>query len=84
VLEFSRPGNPVFRGIYHAYFMLLLPLVGNLVSGGADNAYAYLPRSVLSFPGPEALSKRILDAGFASVNATPLTLGIATIHQATR
>ena len=84
VLEFSRPPNPVFRAIYHTYFMIVLPLIGNLVSGGADTAYTYLPRSVLSFPGPEALSQRIHDAGFASVDVTPLTFGIASIHLATR
>ncbi len=84
VLEFSRPANPVFRALYHTYFMLVLPLVGNLVSGGADNAYAYLPRSVLAFPGPEALAGRLRRAGFAEVHVVPLTLGIACLHLATR
>jgi demethylmenaquinone methyltransferase/2-methoxy-6-polyprenyl-1,4-benzoquinol methylase len=84
VLEFSRPPNPVFRTVYHTYFMVVLPMVGNLVSGGADNAYAYLPRSVLSFPGPEALALKMGDAGFARVSVHPLTMGIATIHVATR
>ena len=73
VLEFSRPTNPVFRGLYYLYFLLVLPLVGNLVSGGAENAYAYLPRSVLAFPSPDALAARMRSAGFASVDATPLS-----------
>jgi demethylmenaquinone methyltransferase/2-methoxy-6-polyprenyl-1,4-benzoquinol methylase len=84
VLEFSRPRNPLVRGIYDLYFLLVLPLVGNLVSGGAENAYAYLPRSVLAFPGPEALSDRLRGAGFGSVRATPLTFGIAHLHLATK
>lgn len=84
VLEFSRPPNPVFRGLFNVYFMLLLPLIGNLVSGGADNAYAYLPRSVLAFPGPEALAQRLREAGFATVEVTPLTFGIACLHLATK
>ncbi|MHC5009390.1 MAG: bifunctional demethylmenaquinone methyltransferase/2-methoxy-6-polyprenyl-1,4-benzoquinol methylase UbiE [Planctomycetota bacterium] len=84
VLEFSRPPNPIFRGVYNVYFMLVLPLIGNLVSGGADNAYAYLPRSVQAFPGPGALSDRMLAAGFASVDVHPLTMGIACIHLASR
>jgi demethylmenaquinone methyltransferase/2-methoxy-6-polyprenyl-1,4-benzoquinol methylase len=82
VLEFSRPANPVFRALYHTYFMIVLPLVGNLVSGGADNAYTYLPRSVLAFPGPAELAARLRRAGFARVDVHPLTLGIACIHVA--
>lgn len=84
VLEFSRPPNPVFRAIYNAYFMIVLPIIGNLVSGGADNAYTYLPRSVQAFPGPEGLAERIRAAGFSTVAFEPLTLGIAYVHIATK
>lgn len=84
ILEFSRPRNPLFRAIYHLYFLLVLPLVGNLLSGGAENAYAYLPRSVLAFPEPEALADRLRRAGFSSVAWEPLTFGIAHLHVATR
>ena len=82
VLECSRPPNKVLRGLYNMYFMVVLPLIGNIVSGGADNAYAYLPRSVQAFPGPEAFAARLRDAGFARVEVTPLTGGIACIHLA--
>jgi demethylmenaquinone methyltransferase / 2-methoxy-6-polyprenyl-1,4-benzoquinol methylase len=84
VLEFSRPTNPLFRAVYYVYFLLVLPLIGNLVSGGAENAYAYLPRSVLAFPSPAALAARMRAAGFASVEATPVSFGIAHLHLATK
>jgi demethylmenaquinone methyltransferase/2-methoxy-6-polyprenyl-1,4-benzoquinol methylase len=84
ILEFSRATNPLFRAVYDAYFMLVLPLVGNLVSGGADNAYAYLPRSVMAFPLPDQLSERVRRAGFARVEVEPLTGGIACLHLATK
>ena len=84
ILEFSRPENPLLRGVYHLYFLLVLPLIGNLVSGGAQNAYAYLPRSVLAFPPPDVLSARLRAAGFSSVTATPIAAGIAHLHLATR
>lgn len=84
VLEFNRPPNALVRAVYHTYFMVVLPIIGNLVSGGADNAYAYLPRSVLAFPGPAALADRMRAAGFARVEVRPLTLGIAWLHLATR
>ena len=84
VLEFSRPPNPIVRGGYHLYFMLALPLIGNLLSGGAENAYAYLPRSVLAFPSPTVLAERLRGSGFARVDFEPLTLGIAHVHLATK
>jgi demethylmenaquinone methyltransferase/2-methoxy-6-polyprenyl-1,4-benzoquinol methylase len=83
ILEFSRPANPLFRAMYHLYFLLVLPVVGNLISGGHENAYAYLPRSVMTFPGPQVLAARLTGAGFASVAYEPLTFGIAHLHIAT-
>lgn len=84
ILEFSRPANRWVRGVYETYSMVVLPMIGNLVSGGADNAYAYLPRSVQAFPDPERLAGLLEGAGFARVDAHPLTFGIATLHLATR
>ncbi len=84
ILEFNRPKNPIVRTVYGLYFMLVLPMIGNIVSGGADNAYAYLPRSVMAFPSPEVLAERMKAAGFSSVNIKPLTFGIAYVHLAIR
>lgn len=84
ILEFSRPANALVRAVYETYALVVLPLVGNLLSGGADNAYAYLPRSVQTFPDAGALTRLLADAGFASVDVHPLTFGIATIHVARR
>ena len=84
ILEFSRPPNALVRGVYETYSMVVLPMIGNLVSGGADNAYAYLPRSVQAFPDPARLAGMLHEAGFSRVDVHPLTFGIATIHLATR
>ncbi len=84
ILEFSRPPNPIFRGLYNLYFMLILPLIGNIVSGGAENAYAYLPRSVMAFPSPQALADRLKKVGFTKVEYVPLTFGIAHLHVAVK
>jgi demethylmenaquinone methyltransferase/2-methoxy-6-polyprenyl-1,4-benzoquinol methylase len=84
VLEFSRPPNRLVRGLYETYSMVVLPMIGNLVSGGADNAYAYLPRSVQAFPAPDRLAGLLREAGFSAVDVHPLTFGIATIHLAVK
>ena len=84
ILEFSRPPNPIFRGLYNLYFMIVLPLIGNIISGGAENAYAYLPRSVMAFPSPSALAERLKRAGFSKIDYRPLTFGIAHLHVAVK
>ena len=80
VLEFTRPANPAFRLVYYVYFLLLLPLLGNLVSGSRRNAYGYLPRSVLSFPDRGRLSRIMEEAGLRDVRVRDLGLGIVTVH----
>lgn len=80
ILEFTRPSNPAFRFLYYVYFLLLLPLLGNLVSGSRQNAYGYLPRSVLSFPDRERLARVMEGAGLTDVRIRDLSLGIVTVH----
>jgi demethylmenaquinone methyltransferase/2-methoxy-6-polyprenyl-1,4-benzoquinol methylase len=81
ILEFSTPRSPIVRVAYHAYFHFVLPLVGRLVSGH-PTAYRYLPRSVANFPVADALSRRILAAGFGKVRWRSLTFGVVALHVA--
>src|SRR5262249_50316987 len=50
ILEFSRPRNRLFGTLYQFYFRRILPLIGQLLSRSKDNAYRYLPASVMEFP----------------------------------
>lgn len=78
VLEFSLPKRKVVRTAYNFYFHRLLPLVGGLFS--RRSAYEYLPDSVGAFPSPEEFARMMEEAGCASVETRPLTLGIATLY----
>ncbi len=80
VMEFSLPDNPVVNYLYKLYFDHVLPPFGNWLSR-TDYAYSYLMESVYAFPGPEEFSAEIRRAGFTDVGQTPLTFGIARIHQ---
>jgi demethylmenaquinone methyltransferase / 2-methoxy-6-polyprenyl-1,4-benzoquinol methylase len=68
---------------YTVYFNRLLPLVGRVVSGHPW-AYRYLPESVKEFPGPAELADMLRASGFASVDWSLLTFGIAALHVAER
>lgn len=84
ILEFTQPANPLFRFVYYVYFLVLLPILGNLVAGGKRNAYGYLPRSVLKFPGRERLREIVEECGLTDVRVLARSLGIITVHVGTK
>src|SRR5262245_13416979 len=84
VLEFSRPRHWLFGRAYRAYFRYLLPAVGQMFSRSRDNAYVYLPASVMEFPDGEALVDRMRTAGLRDISHTRFTFGIATLYVGTK
>ena len=83
VLEFTTPEFAPLRAAYLFYFRRLLPLIGRAVSKHTD-AYTYLPESVLNFPTPDGLARRLTAAGFHEVNFELLSGGICALHYGTR
>ena len=84
ILEFSRPRHWLFGRCYRFYFRYLLPAIGQFVSRSKDNAYRYLPASVMEFPDGEALAARLRGHGLTDVKWHPLTFGIATLYVGTK
>lgn len=80
VLELAQPANGALRRVYNAYFTRVLPAIGQIVSRSPENAYAYLPRSVIAFPPPDALAARMRGTGLSDVAWRPLSAGICTLH----
>ena len=80
ILEFSVPQNQFLNAVYGCYFNLILPKIGNLISGHS-NAYSYLPESVANFPNQKKFVEWIEKTGFKKVSFTELTFGIVSIHR---
>ena len=80
ILEFTQPVNPLFRSLYYFYFTKILPFVGNLISRNEDDAYGYLPRSVMKFPNCDALKIVMEQCGLTDVQFYRKTFGIVSIH----
>ena len=80
ILEFSQPRGRLFGRIYRFYFRNVLPLIGQVISRSRENAYRYLPASVLEFPDGDSLAARLRHHGLAQVQFHPLTFGIATLY----
>ena len=83
ILEFSQPPNRAFAALYGFYSRRVLPAIGGIVSGSRA-AYQYLPESVRKFPGAEALSDRMHEAGFVEVSYQRMTGGIVALHVGVR
>jgi len=84
VLEFSEPGRPFMRRLYHTYFKHVLPRVGQLLARNREDAYNYLPTSVSEFPFGQALADMMAECGLQDVRFQPLTFGIATLYFGTK
>jgi demethylmenaquinone methyltransferase/2-methoxy-6-polyprenyl-1,4-benzoquinol methylase len=84
ILEFSRPRDWFLGSIYTFYFRHVLPLIGQWVSKSKDDAYNYLPASVMQFPDGEDLARMLREHGLTNVNFHPFTFGIATLYIGTK
>jgi len=80
ILEFSQPENHLFKSIYYLYFKKILPLIGNIISKNSDDAYGYLPGSVMRFPDRRRLKEIMEECGLKDVKIHAKTFGIVTIH----
>ena len=79
ILDFSEPKG-MMGVLYRVYFKDVLPRIGTMISG-VHGPYAYLPASVLRFPEPEEMLRRMKAAGFAEATWTPYTFGIAGLYR---
>lgn len=79
VLEFSKPKQGWFKGIYNLYMKLIAPKAGAWLSKNKD-AYQYLNDSVLAFPEGEDFLEILQKSGFQNTYLKRLSLGICTIY----
>jgi demethylmenaquinone methyltransferase/2-methoxy-6-polyprenyl-1,4-benzoquinol methylase len=79
VLEFSKPKAFPIKKIYFFYFKRILPLLGKLISKN-DEAYRYLPNTVMQFPEGNDFLKILNQIGFKETKQHRLTFGIASVY----
>jgi demethylmenaquinone methyltransferase/2-methoxy-6-polyprenyl-1,4-benzoquinol methylase len=84
ILEFSRPRGMVLGRLYLLFFRHVLPRVGQAIAPNDDQAYHYLPQTVLEFPDGQELLDLLASRGLTDLAMHPLTLGIATLYVGTK
>lgn len=79
VLEFGSAREKIWGGIYNAYLMKVLPMIGK-IAGHDKAAYSYLARTVRDFPPAAELAREMALAGFENTGWKKLTGGITFLH----
>jgi demethylmenaquinone methyltransferase/2-methoxy-6-polyprenyl-1,4-benzoquinol methylase len=79
-LEIARPRSRLAR-LLRWWFDRIVPVIGRVA--GQGDAYAYLVRSVHSYPAPERIAEVMREAGLVDVRWRGLSGGIVTLHEGT-
>jgi demethylmenaquinone methyltransferase / 2-methoxy-6-polyprenyl-1,4-benzoquinol methylase len=79
VLDFGKPDNPVWRGIYFGYLRLFVPCLG-LAFAGSAAAYRYILESLQHYPGQHGVAARMRELGWANVRVFTLLGGVMSIN----
>ena len=80
ILEFSRPRGAVLGRLYLLFFRRILPRIGQALAPNDNDAYNYLPASVMQFPDGQAMLDLLAARGLDEVRHYPLTFGIASLY----
>ena len=80
ILEFSRPRGAILGRMYLVFFRRVLPKVGQALAPNRDNAYEYLPASVLQFPDGKEMLDLLESRGLTETKQYSLTFGIASLY----
>lgn len=83
ILEFAYPSNRFVRIFYDLYFVHLMPLLGQLLTGDRK-PFLYFRESVRGFLWGEALAEKLRAAGFRNITFTPLSFSIAMTYKANK
>jgi demethylmenaquinone methyltransferase/2-methoxy-6-polyprenyl-1,4-benzoquinol methylase len=75
VLDFGKPDNALWRGLYFGYLKLFVPWLGRIFCGDAG-AYAYILESLRHYPAQHAVAAKMRDLGLVNVRTIAL-LGYA-------
>jgi demethylmenaquinone methyltransferase/2-methoxy-6-polyprenyl-1,4-benzoquinol methylase len=79
VLDFGKPANIVWRGIYFAYLRFAVPVMGLIFCGNAA-AYAYVLESLIHYPAQVGVSAKMQELGLVNTRIVNLLGGAMSIN----
>jgi demethylmenaquinone methyltransferase/2-methoxy-6-polyprenyl-1,4-benzoquinol methylase len=81
VLDFGKPGNPIWRALYFTYLKLVVPCLGWLFCRSAG-AYAYILQSLKPYPAQQGVAEAMRRLDLVNVRVISLLGGVMSIHYA--
>ena len=79
VLDFGKPDNALWRGLYFGYLKLFVPCLGRIFCGNAS-AYAYILESLKHYPAQQGVAAKMRELGLANVRVISLLGGVMSIN----
>jgi demethylmenaquinone methyltransferase/2-methoxy-6-polyprenyl-1,4-benzoquinol methylase len=79
VLDFGKPENPLWRGMYFGYLKIFVPFLG-LVFAGNASAYAYILESLKTYPGQHGVASKMRELHLANIQIFNLLGGAMSIN----
>jgi len=79
VLDFGKPDNAIWRGVYFGYLKLFVPFLGRLFCGDAA-AYSYILESLKQYPAQRGVAAKMRELGLDKVQAFNLVGGAMSIN----
>lgn len=79
VLDFGKPDNAVWRGLYFTYLRLVVPLLGLIFCRNAS-AYAYILESLKHYPAQNGVAEKMRSLGMINVRIVNLLGGMMSIN----
>ena len=79
VLDFGKPENRVWRGLYFGYLRLFVPLLG-LAFCRSAGAYAYILESLRHYPAQHGVDEKMRQLGLVHTRIIRFLGGVMTIN----
>ena len=79
VLDFGKPDNALWRGLYFGYLKLFVPCLGRIFCGNAS-AYGYILESLQHYPAQQGVAAMMHALGLVEVQIVSLLGGIMSIN----
>jgi demethylmenaquinone methyltransferase/2-methoxy-6-polyprenyl-1,4-benzoquinol methylase len=70
----------MIRWMNNIYTRHIMPFTASMIARDRSGAYKYLPKSVETFPDPEAFMGELRDAGFSNVQRHAMTFGVCSAY----
>ena len=79
VLDFGKPDNRLWRGVYFGYLKWCVPCLGRVFCGSAG-AYAYILESLKHYPAQRAVGTKMRELGLSNVRVLSLLGGAMSLN----